>query len=430
EQSRQAISDDVERIYAELRKRAKTAHITTSVTSFAGQCTVELSPTMDQDKIVKAIRDIPTSHTGQESFCTAVATSIEECSRSSGLLVLIMVTDEAGDSEDESANMAWASEVANKKARIYVLGREALFGRDDQLVTIHDPAPDENELAVVDRGPESCYPEQLQHGPFQKLDHTYSSGFAPYCQSFLVKQTGGRFFMIPDTLDSLTNHTERNFYNEDLVGYAPELIWSDEYDKRVEQSTLRSTVLTIVEGFGTGANPNVNYLPLAFDLKDLQGQMKDAIRRADKWTKRLDNAETAIDAAIVARKDEKSNRWLANFDLLRAQLAIDQIRVSEYQRAVQEFLAAPIIPAAVDQYGRNFKGWRIIFLNSREPASVSQEDVSRARQLVNAVLNDHAGTPWAYLIRREWETVGLSCQVESLYEGQSIQGGHKRTRKL
>ena len=133
-----------------------------------------------------------------------------------GLLVLIMVTDEAGEKVDEHANLAEAMMRTSRNVRLYVLGREAVFGQRRQLIEISNPAFDEENLAYVDRGPETCYVEQLQHSPFEKLDHTYSSGYGPYAQSMLVQQTGGKFYLIPDTLNGNVVHREKNFKNNDL----------------------------------------------------------------------------------------------------------------------------------------------------------------------------------------------------------------------
>jgi hypothetical protein len=187
----------------------------------------------------------------------------------------------------------------------------------------------------------------------------------------------------------------------------------------------------VVRRFDVGVRgaSTAEYLPLTFELNEHERAMYESCEKANHWLNLIEQDERSLTNVESWRGKERSRRWIANFDLLRAQLAIDRIRVQEYCGTLQEFLQKPQSPLQIDGYGRRFQNWEIRYYKSDATLYSSDDDVSWAKGLVETVIGNHPDTPWAYRIQREWDEVGLATQLKAVY-GQGFQDTRKHVRKL
>ena len=98
--------------------------------------------------------------------------------RSRRKTALILVTDESGDPEDSARALEGAINIArDSHCRIYVLGREAVFGYPYAYLRWNDPKTKIGYWLRIDRGPETPFVEQLQTNGFWRRWDAHGSGF-------------------------------------------------------------------------------------------------------------------------------------------------------------------------------------------------------------------------------------------------------------
>ena len=159
-------------------------------------------PTVELAEILQAIGNVPTDETGVELTFTTVIEIINRWGHfkdQSGHIyhpMIIVVTDEAGDDESRLEEAIERAERA--KLSVYVLGSQAVFGRDKGYIDYIDPKTKQvfpNQ--PVHQGPESAMLEQIRL-PFWYNGPQYDileAGFGPYALSRLASATGGIYFV-------------------------------------------------------------------------------------------------------------------------------------------------------------------------------------------------------------------------------------------
>ena len=120
-------------------------------------------------------------------MCSAVGRTIgtyRDLARRGRQMAVILVTDESGDRPNNDAYLEQAIAVAKaSKCRIYVLGRESVFGYPFAFFRWPHPQTNRIHWLPMDRGPETAFPEQLQTNGFRRRHDAFSSGFGPYEQA-------------------------------------------------------------------------------------------------------------------------------------------------------------------------------------------------------------------------------------------------------
>ncbi len=227
----QEIRDRVYSVYTQLGLlgRDRGNWLTTSVVSYGeGFLTHTRLPTSDVEEIRSAIAAVPEDHSGREMMCQAVAQAIaqhREYARSTKhQMVLILVTDESGEREDNWQYLETAiAEAKAARCTIYVLGREAVFGYPLAYMRWEHPQTHDIHWLPVDRGPESAFVEQLQTDGFRRRHDAFPSGFGPYEQCRMARETGGIFFLLPSLESSLVRGEKRVYELEIMRPYRPDL---------------------------------------------------------------------------------------------------------------------------------------------------------------------------------------------------------------
>ena len=407
------IRDRIERVYAELglSGRSNGGALTTAVTSYGETFGVHTEePTARVDLIRKAIASIPIDNSGKEMMCAAVAQSIAVHRRPAKgrQMVLILVTDETGEKEDNVVNLELA--IAEAKAAgciVYVLGREAVFGYPYAYMRWKHPGTDEIHWLPVDRGPETGFIEQLQTNGFRRRHDAFASGFGPYEQSRLARETGGVFFMLPSLETSIVRGENRRYELEAMRGYRPDLRSRATLAEENLNSLLRTRtneVIASLNPWNEAVRPHVELrVHFSPDPETFVEQAAQERAKSIRYVDYLVKAENvfASEEMRYARSQEISPRWQANYDLLYAQILAYKVRNFEYAAYLDWFLKNPQVVPLTKSPNLKLVYWDIGTRKETLTGELTASMIEQSKVLFQEVIDKHPGTPWA--ARAQWE---------------------------
>ena len=355
----QEIRERITRVYAELDQisHASGGALKSAVTSFGEDFQVMTpEPLHDPSVIQLAIGSLTTDPSGKEYMCQAVATSIsgfqEFAHRQRRRMALILVTDESGEREDNAAHLEATIAIARAaRCRIYVLGAEAVFGYPHVYFSYRHPQTGRVHWLLADRGPETAFVEQLQTNGFHRRHDAFGSGFGPYEQSRLARESGGIFFLLPSVEESIVRGEKRRYELEQMRYYKPDLRARQEIFFDRDQSPLRLLLWKIIYDLDplNAQAKEVTEVDVHFspDPRTFARQVTTQIPRAKIHLGYLAEAADIVEKNREMRDREPEIRWQANYDLMLAQLFAYQARLYEYTAYLQLFMQNPrVIPLA------------------------------------------------------------------------------------
>ena len=398
----QEIRDRIETVYEQigLVGRGKNDALLTAVTSFGESFLdhTQHNPTSDRDQIRSAIDSVPVDESGRELMCAAVGTTINtyrDFARRRQIAV-ILVTDESGDRPNNDQFLEEAILAAKStQSKVYVLGRESVFGYPLAYIRWLHPQTNRTHWLPIDRGPETAFPEQLQTNGFRRRHDAFSSGFGPYEQARMARETNGIFFMLPSRETNLVGEMKVRYDMEALRPYRPDLRAKEEvlYDRGAYP--LRSLIWQVIQDL----NPLNEETRKAVELQmrfpsnpnEFVKQARQAQTQAKTHLRYMAEAEARLLAGQELRSQEVDPRWQANYDLILAQLVAYQARTYEYGVA---FDAAMQRPAQSPGNNRVLAHWDIRTVDQiRTEEAKTYAD--RARSLFAEVQVNHPGSPWS-----------------------------------
>ncbi len=245
------------------------------------------NPTADADEIKKAIDQIKVDESGKENTCSAIISVVgkfqQMAVRQKRKLVLIVVTDESGDDGQHVEDAIQRSKSAD--APVYVLGRYSVFGYPYARLRWVDPMFGLTHWLTINRGPETPAPECLQFDGLHGRWDVFSSGFGPYEQVRIAKQTGGIFFMLPGKEDNLAGAgslEERKFELLDMKEYLPDLNARIEYVRSRDASKFRDIQWRVIEELNPHLHDKLNMQEHAYSIDPAQfaTQGEETFKRA------------------------------------------------------------------------------------------------------------------------------------------------------
>ena len=220
----------------------------TAIASFgAGFHIHTRQPTSDVTQLLQAIDRIPVDDTGLEMQCGAVLQAMERFGgtvRGGRKLVLIVVSDESGDDGLRVDEVRTRSRTL--RSPIYVLGREAVFGSLYAHVRWKHPETGSLHYLPIRRGPETPFAEQLQYDGFRKRRDAHMSGFGPYEQVRMARDSNGIFFQLPHEQENLNDWDGRKFESLALKEYLPSLDSRREYIESRDGSEFRKALWDVI----------------------------------------------------------------------------------------------------------------------------------------------------------------------------------------
>ncbi|GAB4138245.1 MAG: VWA domain-containing protein [Planctomycetaceae bacterium] len=403
-----------------------------------------LDPTADHKLIQSTIEEkIPIDESGKENMCMAIKQTIDiyrsMAARQKRKIVIIVVSDESGD--DGMAVELTLREAKKTKTPLYFLGREAIFGYPYARHRWVDKKYGLTHWLRINRGPETAFPECLQWDGLHARWDAFSSGFAPYEQARLARETNGMFFMLPSEEKNLAGagaRENRQFRAHDMREYHP--LWQSraEYGRSVANSKFRKTIWDVIVRLNPvehalkllpSHDPKLNIRELHYPLKLAEFKpvaAKEVQKAFWAWGK-LQKCIKDLEDIQPLRAREASTRWRANYDLARAQCLAFRVRLFQYMLAMDDHVNAnpPRIPPPPKNGKNPSNEWNVgrtkkmlvpdeaqfKRIQNAFPAlkKVKREEFlaqlkqveDRATQLYAAIEKEHPGTPWARRARYE-----------------------------
>ncbi len=420
------IRDNFQKIYEELGIASERAtqdgqrfnSLETVVAQFgSGVTELTKGATSDLDQIRAAIDLVQEDESGEEMLFTAVGSMIEQYGRAAGRsdrkLVIIAVTDETGSDTDRLEETIVAAQTF--RSPVFVLGREAIFGYPTTHVHWIDEITGLGFWIPVDRGPETAMPECLQYDGFTGRWDSASSGFGPYAQVRLVRESGGIFFLLAREEADLLGpqaRMQRNFDDLALKEYEPLLEPLRDYEATRSQSEFRTTVWDVIVQLNPheGYNPELNlqrwHYPLAMEEFAVAGQSQ--FQRANRALTQLNQAVEMLDRIRPMRAKEEEMRWRAAYDLVLAQCLAYRVRQFQFLLALDRH--AKDMPPPSDPIHNVWDMHHVAEMIEPDQQVVAQTRVNldelekqriRAIEMYDFVIEQHPDTPWAQ--RAEYE---------------------------
>ena len=384
-------------------------------------------PTADVNLIRSAIGKISIDKSGKEMMCSAILKSISEYTRlatsQKRKLVFIVVTDESGDDGDLLESVI--DKAKRFRAPVYILGREAVFGYTHARIRWRDPQYGLSHWLKINRGPETAYVECLQWDGLRDRYDVQQSGFGPYEQVRLAKETGGIFFVLPRderNLISTREFEKRKFDFLDMKEYQPLLLPRRDYAKaRSNSKKFRNELWNVIVTLNPNDDNPLPHYDEALNLReyyfsgDIEKFKKDAstqVKKAARSLELLDKAISILDKAEQYRSKEDSQRWRASYDLLRAQCFAYRVRLFQYLLAMDDHVyknpafknkknnswnvrrTTRLLKPDEPQYRRLMGAFKLRMLRV-EYLEQMDKQMQEATKRYRFVMNEHPGTPWA-----------------------------------
>jgi hypothetical protein len=413
----------IQRVYEELKLFKEDVPedvMLSAVVSFGKDLhfqTPRKKPTSDIPTILKAIDSIPVDKTGRENTCGALESVLDEYRGFTGAgrrrVVIVLISDESGDDGERVEEVR--KKAMGSRTPIYVLGREAVFGYLYGHVRWVHPQTNQTHYLPIRRGPETPYAEQLPFdGLRRRLDGTMS-GFGPYEQVRLARDTGGIFFLLPNEEQNLNDFEARKYAALDLKEYLPDLESRRAYVAERDKSPFRKAVWEVITLLNPFDEKNRELeIPTdawyARDSSQAAAAVQQTLARCRQTFLKLTEAERRLQAVRTLRDRESSRRWRANYDLILGQLMAYRVRMFQFGLALEQF--SKTLPTRFQNAQSNEWGAALGVGEMLRPdaaqlklAGVTLEELERARnsalEQFQTVQREHPNTPWAQ--RAQWE---------------------------
>jgi hypothetical protein len=422
---KQIIAKRLRRVYGELDALQQTDQIPrheipllSAVVSFGAQTKfLTENPTEDFEAILAAIQNSPVDPSGRENIFTAVKQVLTVWGRyrvqQHRRIMLVAVTDEAGDDFAEALEPSIALCQRNG-AKAYVIGPSAVFGRRKGFVPYRAPENGKTYNLPIDLGPESAVIEVVDL-PFWYSGNQYtylSSGYAPYALARLVHETGGVYFMTNTT--TMSGLTPLGVFDSAaLKPFTPDYSFGSpkEYQRDLMKHPLR---VAVVQAAFLSREHKANGTP-QLDLRVNPGNFRQVASNAQKS---VAVSQLAVDTILQAFPDgieeglatEPSSRWRVNFALTYGRLLAQKVRSMEYNFA----FAAMKNNLSNNDVATKSNHWIVRPDSKINYAGNFRRVAEKSRTLLELVVDEAPGTPWAVLAQRELKD-GFGIKIEQRF---------------
>lgn len=407
------IRERIGRVYTELglTTEGQGDMLTTAVASYGqGFHLLTDAPTSNLKDIQAAIDAIQVDKSGEEMSCSAIMEAMSRhykyAQTADRKVALILVTDESGNTANNQSQLEATIAAAKKMdCRLFILGREAMFGYPYAHYEWRHPYDGEMHLLKIDRGPETAYVEQLQTDGYGQRWDAMTSGFGPYEQVRMAKESGGRFFMLPGQEDKIHFVTDRQYEPRTMNLYRPDLRPREEQIAEIKGDPLKALVTKVVYDLNPFQEDRKDVLTIrrwySKEPQETAKQIRQEQSQVIPYGQYLDAAIATMEKNIKLRNDSPSLRWQANFDLILGQLYAYRCRAYEYGVSSELFLKNPVLPDPKRAEYLEFRGWELRTRKQLVAGDKTAPDAERAKELLAKVAEDYKGTPWA--TRATWE---------------------------
>jgi len=401
------------------RKSSKLSDVLlTSIVSFGGSFHPQTpKPTSDVATLMKAIENIPVDKSGDEKLFQTLQVVLDRFKgtlRSGRRLVLIVVSDESGD--DGPGNLEDVIHKAKSiRCPVYIIGRESVFGSLYAHVRWRQPETGYLYYLPIRRGPETPFAELLQFDGFRRRRDSHMSGFGPYDQVRLARDTGGMFLQLPHEQADLNDLDDRKFSFLDLKEYQPQLDSRRQYEEVRQRSQFRTAIWDVISLLNPH-NPRNKGLEIP-DYEYFPVVPAESNKRVANRTQQIMGvlaamsvAQQKLESVKKFRDREPELRWRASYDLISAQLYAYRVRLFQYGLALDQF--GKNMPKLIKKPKSNRwlirTGARQMIMPDKQQEKllrVTADDLKQAHKTaleqLSLVAANHPRTPWSR--RAEWE---------------------------
>jgi len=396
---RNEIADRFENIYGQLDslKAERNSPLKTAIVGFGQDIHFYTpEPITDIGKAVNLVRGIKDDDSGKEMAFSAVGQVVNKwkrfrSARDKHNCMIVLVTDERGD--DFEHLEAVAAMCSKTGFRVYCIGNSSPFGREKGYVRYQYSDGYEVDVSV-DQGPESVRMEvlDLPYWGARGVDSgRISSGLGPYALTRLCAETGGLYLIAQD---SRGKQFDVALMKEYLPDYRPMRF----YEQDVTRSATKMALLTAAEGtrLSRVSAPTIRFRADTDNV--LRTEATEAQKAAAILGQRVTEIVTQLEAGEKDRDKLKEPRWQAAYDLAMGRALALQARAMGYNLMLAQMKVAP---KAYEKEGDNT--WTMIASAEIQTGPMIRKIVTRATEYLSRVVDDHQGTPWAYLAELELE---------------------------
>lgn len=423
-QQRKALHDRMDRIYRELGlieasgNPAFAQHhdkpLLTSVIAFGQSVQPQLrQPTDNLSEIKLAIAGIQVDRSGMEKTFEAIVQAAELHKKyvvqHNRRVMIVVFTDEAGEDQtrcDEALRLCRKYQMP-----VYVVGVPAPFGARTALMKWVDPDPkfDQSpQFGRVDQGPESRFPEvvKLLYPGQMQPDDPMDSGYGPYSLARVTYETGGIYFTVHPNRESrnvvsrqetavLSAHLTRFFDSQVMSRYRPDYLTEAEYQKQLAANRAKAALVQAAAAPEWVGQMGGKYLRFPkVDDGDLTRRLSEAQKEAAKLEPQINTLVTTLRTGETDRAKLDTPRWQAGYDLALGRALAAKVRTEAYNAMLAQAKSMKFKDPKNDT-------WVLEASDKVTVGSALEKDAAKARECLQRVVQDHGGTPWAYLAERE-----------------------------
>jgi hypothetical protein len=427
---RSEVHDRFDRIYRELgvieaaENKAFAKHddkpLLTSVVAFGDKVSLlTKKPTDNLSEIKAAVKSIEMDTTGVERIFSAIYMAADEykslrtpkegSKEPERNVMIIAFTDEAGEDQaglDQTVQICRRFEIP-----VYVVGVPAPFGQKETMVKWVDPDPKFDQTAgwgTVDQGPETFLPERikLNFAGSKEEEDPIDSGFGPYSLTRLCYETGGIFFTVHPNrnvnravtrgeVEAYSAHIKHFFDPEVMRKYRPDYVPADEYLRRISQNKARQVLVEAAKYSALTPMENPRYRFVKSSEAEFANALSEAQKDAAKLEPKIAQMADHLLQGEGDRAKETNVRWQAGYDLAMGRVLAVKVRTEAYN--------AMLAQAKTGLKFKNEKNntWILEPADSITVGSQLEKMAQKSKMYLERVVNDHPGTPWALLAKKE-----------------------------
>jgi hypothetical protein len=372
-------------------------------------------PTRDWQKLKAGFDAIKPSSASRENPFTAVKQALEKYlplrSEQRRELVLIVVTDEAGD--DGAVVEELIEPLRRHAISLYAIGLPAPWGQVNPFSPNPKAMNASNDDSIPTIGPESRMSERVDvdnwkaHRTSGVNIDLVDSGFGPFALERLCRASRGQFFALRPELGygyrgasarAWPPGGELRFEDKVVNKYAPDYVSEAEYRKLLAENKARAVLceaaklpLVAIEG-----SPTLRF-PKGVEAK-MAKQMTAAQQFAARNLPPIVQLHELLMPGEEARAALKGSRWQAEFDLAVGRVLANRARLDGYNSMI-----------AALKRGKAFqkpdsKAWLLESADNYETESTIKKMADKAKMYLDRVIQEHPGTPWAKIAEEELRT--------------------------
>ena len=412
---RQEIAARLDRVFRELQvdeQGGLPAGLTNLVLAYGQRFRfITDRPTALSADVIEAIRGIEVDNSGVEQTFTAIQAAAERLQatqgggRTNGMIVVF--TDEVGD--DQMLADQVAARCRRLDTPVYVVGVPAPFGRrfiEMKYVEFDPSFASAEEWAVVEQGPETLLPESVRIGSTAVADEAIDSGFGPFSLSKLCYQTGGIYIAVHanrdatgrvnDRMTAAMSSRLRYFFDPEVMrDYQPDYVSATKLKQKLAANRAKQALVQAA----TATNLSPMESPETVFPRKSEGELANLLtvaqRAAAVLQPRIDAIHRVLLSGLKDRDAIEEKRWQAGYDLAMGRILALKVRTDAYNLTLAQ--------AKAGMQFQNPKSDTWVLKPAAEVRVGSQTEklARQASELLERVVQEHPGTPWAFLAEKE-----------------------------